>query len=120
MTRVDTIAEVHEAIEGARNVIHVIVLFPNAGYSDIQKSDTKEVSVESTEEIYEQARELEIEKDLESDNKVELPLQTHTKRRQQELPRWKRVSGFGKVFQWEEPSFRESLSDLEGNSPYQV
>ena len=98
-TRVATIAEVHEAIEGARNVVNVIVLPANAGNKGNQERDTEEVSTESLEEIYEPAGELEIEKDLESDYKVELLLPTHTKRRQQELPRWKRVSGFGKAFQ---------------------
>ena len=119
-TRVATIAEAHEAIKCARNVVNVVALPPNAGDSFYQESGSEEVSTESMEEIFKPVGELEIEEDLETDNEVELTLPTLTKRRRQELPRWKRVSGFGKAFQWEEPSFRESLSDLEENSPYQV
>ena len=50
------------------------------------------------EEIFKPAGELEIKEDLESDDEVELPLPTPSKRRRQKLPRWKRVSGFGKPF----------------------
>ena len=64
------------------------------------------------EEIYQSAGEVEIETDLESEDKVELPLPTRTKRIQQELSKWKRVSGFVKAFQLEEANFRENLSDL--------
>ena len=67
-TRVATIAEAHEAIEGARNVVNVVVLPPNAGDSDNQESDTEEVLAESMEEIYEPAGELEIEENLVSDD----------------------------------------------------
>ena len=96
------------------------VLPSNAGDSGNQESDTEEVSVKSMEEIYEPSGELETEKDLESDDKVELPLPTPIKRRRQELPRCKRVSGFEKGFQQEEPNFRENLSGLEENSPDQM
>ena len=48
---VAAIAEVHKAIEGAKNVINVVVLLPNAGGSGNQKSDTKEVLAESIKEI---------------------------------------------------------------------
>ena len=70
-TRVATIAEAHEAIKGSRNVV---VLPPSAGDPGNQDSDTEYVSAESKQEIYEPARELEIE-DLESDDKAELPCQ---------------------------------------------
>ena len=119
-TRVATIAEAHEAIEGARNVVNVVLLPPNTGDSGNQKSDTKEVLGESLEEIYEPARELEIEENLESDHEVEPLLPTRSKRKRQELPRWKKTSGFAKDFQQVEPNFRENLSYLEKYSPYQV
>ena len=73
-TRVATIAEAHEAIESARSVVNVVLLLPNAGDSGNQESDTEEVLAESMEEIYEPAGELEIEKNLESDDEVELLL----------------------------------------------
>ena len=63
-TRVVTTAETHEAIKGSRNVVNVVVLPPNAGDSGYQDSDAEEVSAEGIEEIYEPARELEIEEDL--------------------------------------------------------
>ena len=63
-TRVATIAEALEAIKGSRNIVNVVVLPPNAGDSSDQDSDTKQVSAKSIEEIYEPARELEIEEDL--------------------------------------------------------
>ena len=72
------------------------------------------------EEIYEPAGELEIEENLANDDEVEPLLSTRSKRRRQELPRWKRTSGFAKDFQQVEPNFKEDLSDLEGYSPYQV
>ena len=74
-------AEGHKAIEGTRNVVNIIVLPLNASDSGNQESDTEEVSAKSIEEIYEPPRELKIEENLESDNGVELPLPTHTKRR---------------------------------------
>ena len=117
-TRVATIAEAHEAIEGARNVVNVVLLPPNAGDSGNQESDTEEVLAESMEKIYESTGELEIEENLESDEEVELVLPICSKRRQQELPRWKKTSGFAKDFQQVEPNFRENWSDLEGYSPY--
>ena len=86
-TRVATIAKVHDAIESARNAVNIFLLPPNSGESGNQKSDTKEVSAESMEKIYELARELEIEEDLENDHKVKLPLRTRTKRGRQELLR---------------------------------
>ena len=119
-TRVATIAEAHEAIKGSRNVVNVVVLPPNAGDSGNRESDTKEVSAESMKEIYKPVGELEIEEDLESDDEAEQPLPTHTKKRRQELPRWKKVSGLERAFQREEPNFTENLSDLERNSPYQM
>ena len=81
-TRVATIAEAHEAIKGARNVVNIVVLPPNAGDSFYQESGSEEVLTKSMEEIFKPAGELEIEKDLETDNKVELILPTRTKRRQ--------------------------------------
>ena len=98
-TRVPTIAEAHEAIEDERNVVNVVVLPPNASDSCNQESGSKEVLTESMEKIFKPVGELEIEADLETDNEVELSLPTRTKRRRQEFPRWKRVSGFGKTFQ---------------------
>ena len=62
-----------------------------------KKSDKEEVSAESVEEIYEPAREVEIE-DLESDDQAELPLPTHNKKRLQELPGWKKIPGFDSAF----------------------
>ena len=41
MTKVATIAEAQEAIEGARNVVNVVLLPPNAGDSGNQESDTE-------------------------------------------------------------------------------
>ena len=79
-TGVATIAEAYEVIKGSRNVV---VLPPNARDSGNQYSNIKEVSAESIEEIYEPAGELEIEEDLKSDDKVELPFPTRTKRRRQ-------------------------------------
>ena len=76
--RVATIAEAHEAIKGSRNVV---ALLPNAGDPSNHDSNTEEVSAESIEKIYEPAGELEIEKDLESDNEAEQPLPPSTKRR---------------------------------------
>ena len=70
-TKVATIAEAHEAFQGARNVVHIVLLPLNADDSGNQKSDTKEVLAESIKEIYEPAGELEIEENLESHNKVE-------------------------------------------------
>ena len=119
-TRVATIAEAHEAIEDARNVVNVVVLPPNAGDSDNQESDTEEVLAESMEEIYELAGELEIEENLVSDDDVESLFPLRTKRIRQELPKWKRTSGFAKDFQQIEPKFRNNWSDLDGYSPYQV
>ena len=83
-------------------IVNVVVLPPNAGDSGNQDSDAEEVLAESIEEIHEPAEELEIEKDLESDEEAELPLPTGTKRRRQELPRWKKVPGFERAFQREE------------------
>ena len=57
---------------------------PNADDPGNQNSDTKEVSAESIEKIYEPGRELEIEEDFESDDEAELPLPTSTKRRRQD------------------------------------
>ena len=79
--RVATIAEAQEAIEGTRNVVNVAVLSPNAGNSGNQESSTEEVLAENMEKIYEPARELEVEEDLESNDEVELPLPTRTKKR---------------------------------------
>ena len=70
-----------------KNIVNVVVLPRNAGDSGNQEIDTEEVSAESMKEICKPARELEIKEDLESDNKVELPLSIRTKRRRQELPR---------------------------------
>ena len=119
-TRVATISEAHEAIEGARNVVNVILLPPNAGDFGNQESDTEEVLAESIKKIYEPAGELEIEENLANDDEVEPLLPICSKRRRQELPRWKRTSGFAKDFQQVEPNFKENLSDLEGYSSYQV
>ena len=82
ITRVATIAETHEAINGARNVVNIVVLPPNAGDSFYQESGSEEVSTESMEEIFKPVGELEIEEDLETDNEVELSLPTRIKRRQ--------------------------------------
>ena len=79
-TRVATIAEAHEAIKGSRNVVNVVALSPNAGGPGNQDSNTEEVSVESIEEIYEPAGELEIEENLKSDDEAEPPLPTSTKK----------------------------------------
>ena len=101
ITRLVAIVEAHKAIEGAKNVVNVAkcqMLLPNAGDSGNQKSNTEEVSAESIKKIYKPAGELEIEEDLESDHEVELPLPARTTRRRQELPRWKRISEFGKAF----------------------
>ena len=70
----------------------VVALPPNASDSDIQESDIKDILAENMEEIYEPAGELEIEEDLESDDEAEMPFPTSTKRRQLELPKWKKVS----------------------------
>ena len=113
-TRVETISEAHEAIKGARNVVNVVLLPPNAGDFGNQESDTEEVLAESMEEIYEPAGELEIEENLESDDEVEPLLPICGKRRQHELPRWKRTFGFAKDFQQVESNFRENLSDWCG------
>ena len=86
-TKLATIAEEHEAIKGSRNVV---VLPPNVGHSCNQDSDTEEVSVEGIEEIYQPSGEIVIEGDLESDDEAELLLPTRTKRRQKELPKWKK------------------------------
>ena len=80
-TRVATIAEAHEAVEGARNVVNVVLLPPNDGDSGNQKSDTEEVLAESMEEIYEPAGELEIEENLESEDEVDPLLPTRSKQR---------------------------------------
>ena len=119
-TRVATIAEAHEAIEGARNVVNIVLLPRNAGDSGNQESDTEDVLAESMEKIYEPAGELEIEENLESDDEVEPHLPICSKQRRLELPRWKRTFGFANDFQQVEPNFKENLSDLEENSPYQV
>ena len=97
-TRVATIAETHEAIKGARNVVNVVVLPPNASDYFYQKSGSEEVSTESMEKIFKPVGELEIEENLETDNEVELTLPTHTKRRRQELPRWNKSLWFRKSF----------------------
>ena len=62
--RVATIAEAHEAIEGARNVVNAVLLPSNAGDFGNQESDTEEVSAKSMEEIYELAGGLKIEEKL--------------------------------------------------------
>ena len=100
-TRVATIAKAHEAIEGLRNVVNNVVLSRNSGDFGNQNSDIEEVSTESMEEIYEPAGKLEIEEGLESDDKAELSLPTRTKRRRQELTKWKKVPGFERAFQKE-------------------
>ena len=99
-TRVAAIAEAHEAIKGLRNVVNVVVLPPNAGDPGNQDSDTAEVSAESIEEIYEPSVEFEIEEDLESDDETQLPLPN---KYQKKTTRWKKVSGFERAFQREEP-----------------
>ena len=85
-TKVGTISEAHEAIKGARNVVNVVLLPPNAGDFGNQESDTEEVLAESMKEIYEPTGELEIEKNFESDDEVEPFLPICSKQRRQELP----------------------------------
>ena len=46
-TRVATIAEAHEVIESSRNVVNAVALPPNAGESEIQESDTKDILAEN-------------------------------------------------------------------------
>ena len=52
----------YEAIKGARNVVHAVVLPSNTSDSGNQESNTKKVSPENMKEIYEPVEELEIEK----------------------------------------------------------
>ena len=66
-TRLATIAEAHETIEGLRNVV---VPPPNVGGSSNHDSDTEEVLAESIEKIYQPAGEVVIEEYLESDHKA--------------------------------------------------
>ena len=56
-------AEVNETIENAKNVVNVVVLPPEAGDSGSQESNVEDVA-DSMEEIFEPARELEVEEDL--------------------------------------------------------
>ena len=78
-TRVATISEAHEAIKGARNVVNVVLLLPNAGDFGNQESNTEEVLAKSIKKIYEPAGELEVEENLESDDEVEPLLPTRSK-----------------------------------------
>ena len=65
-TRLATIAEAHEAIEGSRNVVNNVLLPPNADDFGYQKNNTNLVTTESLEIIYKPAEELEIEELLET------------------------------------------------------
>ena len=69
-TRVVATAEAHKAIEGARNVVNVVVLLPNAGDSGNQKSCTEEVSAESMKKYTNQPESLRLKKILKVTTKL--------------------------------------------------
>ena len=69
---------------------------------------------------YQPAEELEIEKILTVTTKLNCLCQTRTRRRRQELPRWKKSLVSKELFKREKPNFTENLSDLEGNSCHQM
>ena len=48
-----------------------------------------------------------------------MPLPTRTKRRTQELPKWKKVSSFERALQREELISQKNCQILRENSPYQ-
>ena len=66
VNHVSTSAEVNETMENAKNVVNVVVLPPEEGYSGSQESDAEDVA-DSMEEIFEPAGELKVEEDFESD-----------------------------------------------------
>ena len=86
-THVSTLAEVNETIENAKNVANVFVLPPEAGDSGSQESNIEDVG-DSMEEIFEPAGELEVEKDLESNEELEMALPSTRKKG---FPNWKKV-----------------------------
>ena len=56
---VSTLAEVNKTMENARNIVNIVVLPPEAGYSGSQESVVEDVD-DSMEEIFEPAGELEV------------------------------------------------------------
>ena len=73
VTHVSTLAEVNKTKKNAKHVVNVAVLPPEAGDSGNQESDVEDV-VDSMEEIFEPAKELEVKEDFESNKESEAAL----------------------------------------------
>ena len=69
-TRLATISEAHEAIEGARNVVNVVLLPPNAGDFGNQESDTEEVLLKVWKKYTNQPESLSLKKILKVTTKL--------------------------------------------------
>ena len=80
-------AEVNETIKNAKNIVNIVVLPAEAGDSGSQKRIVEDVA-DSMEEIFEPARELEMEEDFESDEESEMAL---TSTRKKGFSKWKKI-----------------------------
>ena len=87
VTHVSTLAEVNETIKKAKHVVNVVALPPEAGDSGSQESGVEDIA-DSMEKIFKPAGELEVEKDFESDEELEIALPSTRKK---EFRKWKKV-----------------------------
>ena len=79
VNHVSTLTEVNETMKNETHVVNVVVLPPEARDSGSQKSDAEDVA-DSMEEIFEQAGEIEVEKDFKSDKESETALPSTRKK----------------------------------------
>ena len=120
-TKVTTIAEVQDAIENNTDVRNIVVLLSNAGDSGSQESDCEEITNDS-EEIFEPAREMEVEKEIYSnwcDDEPEV-VPPRTKRSRQDLPKWKKNDMLDRDFSPFEINLTERVLLLNDSSPSQI
>ena len=66
-----TIAEAYDVIKNNKNVVNIVVLPPING--DSRSKESKDV-ISDTEEMFEPAGEIKIEKEIDSDDNLEVPL----------------------------------------------
>jgi len=118
-TKVTTIAEAYDAVENNKNVVSIVVLPPIDGDSGRKESDCEYVTSD-TEDMFEPAGEIEVEEEIDSGDKLTVPLSPPKKKSRKDAPKWKKSVSSDKSLPPSRSNVAENILVLDGSTPYQT
>ena len=118
-TKVTTIAEAYDAVENNKNVVSIVVLPPIDGDSGRKESDCEYVTSD-TEDMFEPAGEIEVEEEIDSGDKLTVPLSPPKKKSRKDAPKWKKSVSSDKSLPPSRSNVAENILVLDSSTPYQT